>query len=215
VRAIIIAAGDSYQEDGRRWAAEGELIIGADGGAAQALAWGLVPDLVIGDLDSLSEPDRAKLVQAGCRFLVHPRSKDETDLELALTQAIVEGARQITILGALGGRLDHTLANLLLLSLPVLEGVAVRIVAGVQEARLVRSGESVCLHGQPGDLVSLLPIGGEVRGVTTVGLAWPLQAETLLLGFTRGISNEMTSREACIQIEQGYLLLVHAPASQT
>jgi len=215
VRATIIAGGDAHEEDGRRWVAGGGLIIGADGGAAQALAWGLVPDLVIGDLDSLSKADQARLEQLGCRFLVHPRSKDETDLELALTEAVAEGAREITILGALGGRLDHTLANLLLLTLPALEGVATRLVAGDLEVRLVRGGESVCLHGQPRDLVSLLPLGGEARGVTTAGLTWPLQAETLHFGYTRGISNEMTAAEACIGVAQGILLLVHAPAPQS
>jgi thiamine pyrophosphokinase len=216
VRAIIIAAGQSHEAgDGQHWVQEGDLIIGADGGAARALAWGLVPNLTVGDMDSLSSEDRAMLAARGCQFVVHPRAKDETDLELALTYAVSHGAREIVILGALGGRLDHTLANLLLLALPALEGVSVRIVDGDQRAQLVRSGEAANLEGTPGDLVSLLPLGGEVHGVTTTGLAWALQGDTLRFGFTRGVSNKMTAPTAQIRVQSGYLLVVQCPAPQS
>jgi thiamine pyrophosphokinase len=135
VRAIIIAGGQAGgNEDWRRWVWEGDWIIGADGGAAQALAWGLVPHLVIGDMDSLPGEARAALEAQGSQFVVHPRAKDETDLELALTYATQQGAREIVVLGALGGRLDHTLANVLLLTLPKLDGVVVRIASDGGEA---------------------------------------------------------------------------------
>jgi thiamine pyrophosphokinase len=140
VRAIIVAGGQAGgNEDWRRWVWEGDWIIGADGGAAQALAWGLVPHLVIGDMDSLPGEARAALEAQGSRFVVHPRAKDETDLELALTYATQRGAREIVVLGALGGRLDHTLANVLLLALPKLDGVVVRIASHPQR-RVRRPG---------------------------------------------------------------------------
>jgi thiamine pyrophosphokinase len=211
MRTIIIAGGETEGQGWQRWVRAGDWIIGANGGAARALAWGLLPDLVIGDMDSLPETARTILVAEGCRFLEHPRAKDETDLELALMHAVQEGAKELIVLGALGGRLDHTLANVLLLALPGLAGISVRIVEGEQQALLARSGETVELEGTPGDLVSLVPLGGEARGVTTQGLAWALRGDTLRFGCSRGVSNEMTSGKAGIQVGEGLLLVVHGP----
>ena len=211
MRAIIIAGGQTEGQGWQRWVREGDWIIGADGGAARALAWGLSPDLVIGDMDSLPDVERSILVAEGCRFVEHPRAKDETDLELALVHATHEGAQEIVVLGALGGRLDHTLANILLLALPSLAGVSVRIAEGDQQALLARSGETVELEGAPGDLVSLVPLGGDAHGVTTRGLAWALKEDTLRFGSSRGVSNEMTSGEAGIEVDEGLLLVVHGP----
>ena len=212
MRAIIIAGGQAESQGWQRWVREGDWIIGADGGAARALSWGLRPDLVIGDMDSLPEAARAVLVSEGCRFIEHPRAKDETDLELALVHAVREGAKEITVLGALGGRLDHSLANILLLTLPSLAGVSVRIAEGEQQALLARGGEVVDLEGARGDLVSLVPLGGDARGVTTRGLAWSLEEDTLRFGSSRGVSNEMTANKAGIQVGEGLLLIVHGPA---
>ena len=211
MRAIIIAGGQTGDQGWRRWVREDDWIIGADGGAARALAWGLRPGLVIGDMDSLPEEARAILESAGCRFIEHPRAKDQNDLELALVHAVQEGATAITVLGALGGRLDHALANILLLTLPALVGASVRIAEGDQQALLARGGETLELEGARGDLVSLLPLGGDACGVTTWGLAWALQDDTLRFGSSRGVSNEMTSDRAGIQVGEGLLLVVHGP----
>ena len=212
MRAIIFAGGQATTiEEGRFAALDGDLILGADGGAALALEQGLVPHLVIGDMDSLRESEQSVLASRGCRFITHPREKDESELELALTYAVEQGAEEILILGALGGRLDHTLANILLLSLPVLKGIVARIVDGDEEAVLVRGGESVTMAGRPGDLVSLLPLGGEVLGVSTTGLAWALAGDTLRFGHTRGVSNEMIASAAQISVGQGHLLVIHSP----
>ena len=212
MRAIIIAGGQAGDNGWETWVQDGDWIIGADGGAGQALAWGLVPHLVIGDMDSLLDEDQAVLEVRGCRFVEHPGAKDETDLELALRYAAREGAQEIVVLGALGGRLDHTLANVLLLTLPILDGVSVRITDGVGETLLLRGGRMVTLRGSAGDLVSLLPLGGDARGVTTSGLAWALSGDTLRFGFSRGVSNEMTSHEARIKLDEGLLLGVHGPS---
>ena len=215
MRATIFAGGQAgLEETWRKRLEEEDLIVGADGGAALALTAGLVPDVVVGDMDSLSGENRATLEVQGCRFVEHPRAKDETDLELALTYAVEAGARKITILGALGGRLDHLVANLLLLTLPGLAGVTVRIVGGQEEALLVRGGDRAALVGKPGDLVSLLPLGGDARGVITEGLAWQLRGDTLCFGFSRGVSNEMTARTAKVTVEEGYLLVIHGPPAE-
>ncbi|MBN1657116.1 MAG: thiamine diphosphokinase [Anaerolineae bacterium] len=212
MRAVVIAAGDApANQDWERWLRPGDLIVAADGGASRAMARGLLPDVVVGDLDSTPADVLAALEAQPVEIVRHPRAKDETDLELALCYAAGQSADEIVVLGALGGRLDHTLSNLLLLALPELKEVAVRIVRGAEEAVLVRSGERVALHGQPGDVVSLLPWGGDVRGVTTSGLTWPLAHEALHFAFSRGVSNVMTGQEAWIEVEEGNLMVVHGP----
>ncbi len=212
VRVIIIAAGQSADDKSwARWIRKGNLVIGADGGAAQALAWGITPQVVVGDMDSLTESHRARLEAQGCEFVQHPRAKDETDLELALGYAVEQGADEIVILGALGGRMDHTLANVLLLALPLLRDVTARIVRGGEEVLLLRGGQSIRLEGQKGNRVSLLPVEGDACGVATRGLAWPLNDDTLRFGFSRGVSNEMTGSEAWIDLREGSLVVVHVP----
>jgi thiamine pyrophosphokinase len=211
VRAIIVASGEAPgARDWDRWVREEDLIIGADGGAARALDRGLAPDVIIGDMDSFTGPDGDLLAVRAAHFVQHPRAKDETDLELALTYAAEQDVEEIVILGALGGtRLDHMLSNVLLLAMPTLRGRRVLIVHGGQEAMLLRSGEAVTLAGSPGDLVSLLALGGDARGVTTSGLTWPLARDTLRFGQSRGVSNEMSDAEARVELEEGYLWVVH------
>ncbi len=212
MRVIIIAAGQpADDEHWARWIRSGDLVIGADGGAAQALARGWTPRVVVGDMDSLTEANRSRLEGQGCEFIRHPRAKDETDLELALTYAVEQGAEEIVILGALGGRMDHTLANVLLLALPLLRHVTARIARGGEEVLLLRGGQSIRLDGIKGDRVSLLPVEGDACGVTTRGLAWPLNGDTLRFGFSRGVSNEMTGEEAWIDLREGSLIVVHVP----
>jgi thiamine pyrophosphokinase len=208
MRAIVIANGQVANSEADRlqtW--PHDLIICADGGAQHALALGLAPDVVIGDLDSLDGDLQARLESEGCQVLVHPTCKDETDLELALRYAIDQGVDEILILGALGGRIDQTLANILLLALPELERTKTRIVAGDQEIFLIRGQASI--EGQVGDTLSLLPIAGDVTGITTEGLEYPLQRDTLKFGPALGVSNVLTAPVARVQVERGLLVCVH------
>jgi thiamine pyrophosphokinase len=209
LRAVIIANGIAPAEATvRRWLDSAARLICADGGARIALTLGLRPDAVVGDLDSLDEAQQAQLQALGCRLVVYPVAKDWTDLELALKLAVEEGATEIIVLGALGGRLDQELANILLLLLPELEGIPARIVDERQEMFVAR-GEAT-LAGQPGDIVSLIPLGGDVAGIRTEGLMYPLRDEPLLTGPARGISNVMTETLARIALRSGALLVVHS-----
>jgi thiamine pyrophosphokinase len=173
------------------------------------LALGLTPDVVIGDMDSLGEQDQAQLRAAGTRFVVHPPAKDETDLELALLYALEQGVASITVLGALGGRLDQTLANILLLTMPDLAECDVRLADGAQTAFVVR--DAAQLEGQVGDTVSLIPLCGDAQGVTTSGLLYPLADDVLPFGLGLGVSNEITATPVSVQLRQGLLLCVHLP----
>jgi thiamine pyrophosphokinase len=212
--ALIVAHGDLG--DGA-WARPrllaAPLVVAADGGAAAAWALGRAPDVVVGDLDSLAPQTRAALAGAGSIFEVAPREKDETDLELALRAAVGRGATSIDILGALGGpRFDHALANVLALALPILGTRRVAILDPQQEVRLLRGPGALTLTGTPGDLVSLIPLSESADGIDTAGLRYPLRDGTLLLGPTRGVSNELTGPQATVRLRAGLLLVVQRVA---
>ncbi|HEX2911967.1 MAG TPA: thiamine diphosphokinase [Chloroflexia bacterium] len=187
-------------------------LICADSGAEAALAWGLRPDYLVGDMDSISPATLAELsAYPATKVIRLPAEKDETDLEIALYTALDLGATDITILGGLGGRLDHTLGNLYLLAAPRLaEGqVRVKILAEDSEIYLLRGGETLELSGEPGNILSLIPFSAEARGIRTEGLYYPLRSETLLLGPTRGVSNVFTAPVATVSFDQGLLLVIH------
>jgi thiamine pyrophosphokinase len=207
MRAIIVCNG--YLEQGERhdqWVRPGDLVIAADGGAALALQLGLRPQVVIGDMDSLPEQLRVSLQEGGCEFVRYPMHKDETDTELAMRYALQRGAQEMILLGATGRRLDHALANILLLGMPELIGLQARIVSGDTEIWLLR--DSLEIEGQPGDIVTLLPLGQDVVGVSTEGLEYVLQNDTLCFGPARGVSNVMTSTHARVTLRHGLLLVL-------
>jgi len=184
-----------------------DLIICVDGGAKNALDLGLKPQVVVGDMDSMDPRLRKELQEAGCRFVEHPSRKDATDSELAVRYALSQEATEILILGALGGRIDHTLANVMLLALSELEGVKVALIEADQEILLIR--DEAVIEGKPGDTVSLLPLTGDVTGIHTRGLEYPLSDGTLRFGAARGVSNVLTEPRAIVRVGDGLLLAVH------
>ncbi|MDI6770492.1 MAG: thiamine diphosphokinase [Anaerolineales bacterium] len=215
-RAIIFANGNLPDlEPARRLIHTGDTLIAADGGTRYILALGLLPSVVIGDLDSLTSDDRQRLEGSGVEIRQYPRDKDDTDLALALHYAVEAGHREILVVAALGGRLDQSLANLALLTDPRLSTLRqaqgglfdVRLDDGIEEAFFVR--DHATISGNPGDTVSLLPWGGPARGVTTEGLRWPLRGETLYPHKTRGVSNELLGETATISLKSGLLLVIH------
>lgn len=209
-RTVIIANGDPpTAADVGRWLRPGDRLMAANGGAKSALTLGFVPDVVVGDIDSLDAEVCEQLTQHGCRLVRHPVEKDETDLELALLLAVDEGATEIVVLGALGGRLDQLLANVLLLTLPQLAEVSVRLADDEQEAFVVHGRAQAVVEGQVGDTLSLLPLHGDAYGIYTQGLKWSLTGDTLFSGPARGVSNVIVSLPVCIRVETGVLLVVH------
>lgn len=183
-------------------------IIAADGGARIAKHYGLPIHIVIGDMDSLTSSELDTLRQEGAEFQRHPPEKDYTDLELALYHACKLGADWIRIIGAIGGRFDQAIANVYLLTLPQLAGCDVRMVAGKQEIYLLRPGTHQ-IDGFLGDTVSLIPLGGVVKGINTQNLHYALKNETLEFGPARGVSNVMTKDIANIITKTGTLLIIH------
>ena len=186
---------------------ESPRVICADGGALHARRLGLKPHTIIGDLDSLSAAQVAQFRADGADIIQHAPEKDETDLELALHHCGNIGAASIYILGALGGRFDQTLANILLLMLPFLRGIRVEIVDGDQTIRLLWPGEHK-IWGRAGDTISLIPLSRS-EGIRTRDLQYPLNKESLQFGPARGISNIIVGEAPAVQFTGGRLLLVH------
>ena len=191
-----------------------DRIFCADGGTRHALAIGLTPEIIIGDLDSLSTEVITQIEAAGVAIQRYPARKDQTDLELALQLAVAEQPDQILLVTALGGRLDQMLANILLLARPEYASVRLILVDGPQWATLLRSNESLILNGQPGDTLSLIPLTPTVTRVNLTGVEWPLEQATLSLGSTWSISNVLAAPQATVQIGEGLVLLVHIDKNQ-
>lgn len=184
-----------------------DYVIAADGGALPLLHIGVLPQVVIGDMDSLDEAALGQLTSSGAELHRFRRDKDETDLELALVYAAAIGASTIDVIGALGGRWDHTLANVALLALPELQGRKVRLLADKQTLTLVR--DTAVIEGHVGDTVSLIPLTGAVHGITTRGLQYPLHDATLSFERARGVSNVLLEPPGEVRIGSGLLLLIH------
>jgi thiamine pyrophosphokinase len=207
-RIIIFANGELPNlEKAHTLLQRGSYIICADGGTRHALALNITPDLIIGDMDSVEKGDLHKLQESEVSIELFPHDKSETDLELAIQRAVEMMPAQIIIVAGLGGRLDQTLANITLLTGNRLLTLDIRLDDGVEETFFCR--DQVQVHGKSGDIVSLIPWGGEVSEVQTTSLKWPLHRETLYPDRTRGISNEMLGESATISIGSGMLLVVH------
>jgi thiamine pyrophosphokinase len=202
------------------WLEPGARVVAADGGARHAAPLGLAIDRWVGDGDSLGEAGIAELEAAGVPVERARPDKDESDTELAILAALALGATTLTVLGALGGpRVDHALANVGLLSMPELEPLGVRLLAVDARLRCLRAPgpeggpTTLDLGGRVGDLVSLLPLGSDAEGVTTRGLAYPLDDEPLVAGRTRGLSNVRERPDAVVVLRRGQLLVIETPAT--
>ena len=214
MRIIIFANGELPNlQKASALIKQDDFIICADGGIRHALAMGLTPHILIGDLDSLPstfqpfDNAQGKLSTFNGEVILFPKDKNETDLELAINHAVTLNPKQILIVAALGGRIDQTLANITLLSNLQLSTCDMRLSDGVEEIFFCK--DQVEVRGRSGDIVSLIPWQGNVEGVVTENLKWKLKYETLYSDKTRGISNEMTSNLATIAIKKGLLLIVH------
>ncbi len=191
------------------WALRPDYVIAADGGTALAYELGLKPSLIVGDLDS-SSPSLIEQYEAEgveVRRYEHD-TKWETDTELALLAALDLQPATIFLLGAIGGRLDHALANIFFLTHARLASLDLRILDGPHEVFLAKPGRWNRIRGNQGDTVTLLPVDGDAKGVRTIGLHWALQGETLPRGHGRGVSNLVDTQGAQVRLDEGQLLVI-------
>lgn len=225
MQAIVLADGDVGTRDALDaawpgWLEDGALVVAADGGARHAGPLGLDLTCWVGDGDSLDDGQLARLRESGVPMELVSPEKDETDTELAIRAALDRGADRIVVLGALGGpRIDHALANVGLLALPGLEELPVCLLHPTARISLISapSADGSPVHrriaGPVGGIVSLMPQGDGVVGVTIHGLAYPLADEPLPAGPARGLSNIRVEPDAAVTVRAGRLLVVEGPAT--
>lgn len=206
---IIIVSGGRlgdltfFQE---KAACKDRLLIACDGGARHLSGAGLAPDVLIGDMDSLSPECLRRYERQGIKIIRHPVDKDYTDTALALDYALALHPKAIDIWGALGGRIDHALANIHLLIRGVKAGIPTRLVDEFAEVRI--ADDQTRFVDAVGCLVSLIALTPVVEGVTLTGFEYPLTRESLTLSESRGVSNIISASPAFIHVETGHLLVI-------
>lgn len=207
--AVIVSNGDMADYSYYRSCFDrAGLIICADGGAYHLRRCGIKPDVLLGDLDSISREDLAWFEKEGVCIERFPAEKDMTDTELAVEYAAAKGYTELILAGSLGTRMDHSLANVFMLKRMLDKGIRGRIVNERNEIVLIR--DRIRLEREEGMKVTLLPLTEKVEGVTTSGLYYPLDNATLELGSSWGVSNEFSSDTAEITIHSGLLLVMKA-----
>lgn len=183
-----------------------DKLVCADGGARHLKNMGLTPQVIIGDMDSLTPEILAHFMERGSRISRHPREKKETDTQLALEYAWQLLPREVRIYGGMGGRIDHTLANISLLAAGANKGVPTKLVDEWCEVSVIT--KSTAIEGLIGQTVSLLPLASPAAGIDLKGFAYPLDGGRMELGAPYGISNLLAADRAVVSIATGSLLLV-------
>jgi thiamine pyrophosphokinase len=200
---LIFAGGDAPTDSLIEELPNAEMVVAADAGYDRAVAAGLTVDLLVGDFDSILTTVFPKTVV----IERHPADKEASDLELALERVMDHAPGRVVVVGGGGGRVDHELITAALLcstrwaDIEEIDWVTDRGWSHVVRGRRI-------IHGDVGDLISLIPMGGAARGVSTRGLTWNLEGETLHHGTSRGLSNRFAGPVADINVVEGCVLVV-------
>lgn len=182
------------------------FIVCADGGARHAYKMEIMPDLIIGDFDSLSPEIVDFYLKQGIETVTFSSKKDKTDTHLAIEISIGKKPYKIGLFGCTGTRVDHTLANIQLLFYIRQNHCKGVLVDDYNEVFL--SEESNVITGEAGDVISLLSLSPVTKGITLQGFSYPLKNATLYREDTLGISNELEGKEGCIYKTEGDLLVI-------
>jgi thiamine pyrophosphokinase len=183
-------------------------ILAVDGGIKHCINMHIFPDLIIGDMDSVNIKLMEKLSsnKKEMKFVNASTQKDESDTQLAVDYLIRQGFKKIVIVGALGDRIDHTFANLVLLASPQYDDADIKIIDESNEISVVK--KSLEINGEKGKRISLFSLSPYTHFISTEGLKYRLKNEKLLFSPVRGLSNEFTEDTAIIKIKKGLLLIV-------
>jgi thiamine pyrophosphokinase len=213
MKVVVFAGGDLGDFiQIEKYTKDAALVICADSGVRHAFRMNIIPDIIVGDMDSASVEDIKKIEALGIEKYTFSAEKDFTDTELALRLALKKGARQVVLFGGLGSRPDHSLANIFLMVLFKKQGMDVKLVGGNWEMFLIDNKKQ--FGGKKGDILSLIPITPEVTGIRTEGLYYPLIDETISMGPARGISNVFMGDSATVTIQSGLLLAIKLDGSK-
>ena len=213
MRFVIISGGHIEDAFAIEWLQENKYdkMIAADSGMNFLYRNGFKPDVIAGDFDSVSESSLSAFsnMQDIEMLRLNP-IKDDTDTEFVIREAIRRGAKDITVLGATGTRLDRMLANVNLLGIGVEENVKIQLLDAHNRVRMVSSELEISKKEQFGDFISLLPVGGNAKGVTLEGMKYLLRDATINCFSSLGISNEIIEEKARITVKQGVLLVIES-----
>jgi thiamine pyrophosphokinase len=205
--AVVVSSGSiidySYYD---KFFDKAGFIVCADGGAAHLKKMGFIPDVLVGDFDSIDTEHLQYYREKKVEIFKYPKEKNMTDTELAVDVAIDRGCRDIVIIGGTGTRLDHMLSNIFLLKKILDRGVIGRVVNEHNEIFL--TADSVEVVAQEGYSLTLLPLTEKVEGITTKALYYPLRGETIEMGSSRGVSNKFVADKAQISITSGILAVI-------
>lgn len=206
MKAVVICNGSiTDYEYMKKYLREARLLICADGGARHARAFGVRPDVLLGDFDSISEEVLKAYRAEGIETVTFPSEKDMTDTELAAEYAVSRGCTEITFLAAIGTRMDHSLANIFLLKKLLEKGITGVIADEHNEITLIK--DEIRLEREDAR-ITLLPLSQRVNGVNTEGLYYTLKDAMLEMGTTWGVSNEFAADKASVTIKDGLLLIM-------
>lgn len=209
LQRIVIFAGGALGDWSLGLIRETDTLIGADSGARFLLQNGFAPDVAIGDFDSVSEEEMALIREKSGRTIAcDPIDKDYTDTEMAFRLALDMKPSEILLIGALGTRFDHSLANVHLLGLADSFGIPAQIIDAHNRIRLI--SRTCVLERDDHPQVSLLPLSEQVTGITLSGFQYPLSNATLTIGQSLGISNVLLAESGTIRIKEGRLLVIQS-----
>lgn len=204
-RAVIFINGNlSDLSQAKKNIEKTDFLIAADGGANLIEKLKLMPNIVIGDMDSI-KPELLKKYKS----INYPRKKDKTDFELAVDYCLKNKFQEIIIFGILGDRIDHLIANIFLITKIQTENplIKIKVIEGNKEIFVLN--KEIIIKGKIGDEVSIIPVSEKLEGIVTDGLEYQLNNEDFLFGSTRGISNIMSNKSAKITIKKGVALIEH------
>ncbi|MCP4672790.1 MAG: thiamine diphosphokinase [Desulfobacula sp.] len=209
MKCVIIANGDlAYSENIVKTIKDARMVICADGGAKHLRALNILPHVMIGDFDSITPEDHLFFKTKKIKFLNYPIKKNHTDTDLCVSHALEHKASDITLLGVTGTRLDHTLANILLLKKLAQLKIPARIIDKHNEILVVT--DYLELKGRPEELLSIIPVTQTVNGITLTGLEYPLKNADMKMGDTIGISNVFKESIVSISIKKGILVVTRS-----
>lgn len=201
-RCVVIAAYNPFHIRDSIRLTDDDYIVCADGGYDLAAAEGIVPDVVIGDFDSMRKsPD------AGQNVIRVAAEKDDTDTMLCVRHALERGFDEIVIVGGLGGRFDHTIANLQTLCFACQQVAKVRLIDAENELTVMTATERRFERPAGARYISLFSLSDSCTGVCITGVKYPLNRTVLKNNFPLGVSNEFVDEEALVRVDSGYLLV--------
>lgn len=206
MKALIISNGDLRDIDLAEYYYDTDMVICVDGGARHLYNENLMPDIIIGDLDSIDYKILKDFQMQGVQFIKHPIRKNKSDTELALDYAIESGANDIIFLGVTGSRLDHSMANIFMLYKLVNQNINASIIDSHNEVFITK--DMLKIDNKPGHFVSIIPLTDS--RITLKGFEYDTHSVDFSFGTTLGISNEVKEKEASVKVESGTCLVIRS-----